>query len=63
MSLNVTLFFCSKHILSNMHKSDFQDEDGELFTCVEQYYMYHKAVFHGRLYEAETIKSLHDPKQ
>ena len=43
-------------------KVDFQDEDGELFTCVEQYYMYHKGIFHGQLFEADTIKSLHDPK-
>ena len=35
-----------------------QDEDGESFTFVEQYYMYHKAVFHGRMYEAETIQYL-----
>ena len=45
-----------------MYKAKFIDDEGELFTCVEQYYLYRKALFHGCLREAEIIKRLEHPK-
>ena len=53
---DVTEFYGYKSILSNKHTSKFIDDYGHIFTSVEQYYIYHKAWFHGCLREAETVK-------
>jgi ribA/ribD-fused uncharacterized protein len=41
----ITAFYTNRSELSNMYISPFTLEDRE-FSCVEQYYVYHKAKFH-----------------
>ena len=58
--VEVTIFYDSQSILSNMYRSELIDDAGELFTCFEQYYIYHQSLFHGYIREAETVKQLYD---
>ncbi|VDO64154.1 unnamed protein product [Heligmosomoides polygyrus] len=61
-----TLFFTIQSPFSNFHPCRFQqvamDGSRRRFTCVEQYYMYSKALSAGDKTSAEQIMSERDPK-
>nr|CDJ85260.1 Conserved hypothetical protein CHP02464 domain containing protein [Haemonchus contortus] len=61
-----TLFFTIQSPFSNFHPCRFQqtamDGSRRRFTCVEQYYMYSKALSAGDKTAAEQIMSERDPK-
>lgn len=60
---DIILFWGGESVFSNFHPAVFYDAKGYRFTSSEQYYMFHKAKFHGCWRKAAQIKNIHSPWQ
>ncbi|ARO21437.1 GTP cyclohydrolase (plasmid) [Bacillus tropicus] len=63
MTEKFTFFWQNKSTFSQWHKSMFM-ENGQVFTCAEQYMMYHKAMLMGDIKTAQLILDAgYDPRK
>lgn len=63
MTEKFTFFWQNKSTFSQWHKSMFM-ENGQVFTCAEQYMMYHKAMLMGDVKTAQLILDAgYDPRK
>ncbi|CAD6189637.1 unnamed protein product [Caenorhabditis auriculariae] len=64
---DLTLFFSKASPFSNFHPCNFvvvgDDDTLQKFSCVEQFYMYHKALTFGDTESAQKILKTRDPKE
>ena len=62
-SESYTGFFSMSSPLSNFSLCSFKDVDGMMFTSMEQYYQYQKALYNGNHESARSIMATDDPAQ